>query len=219
MSNQLYFASVDPTGTTITVPHYAASMQYPTRDQVKYKPTLDGKINIQRRITDDREIKFIFESVKEREQICKGTVISGTLQADEFSTSLSAYASGSFNGYYLKFDDDTTTVAIRDGEIVVDDFVKTAGVISFASSFASAPQAGDTFTIYRLASWVDTLKAQRYVLSDLEFTLTVESGNDFDYLPESSTVIILDVQDDEPTATSVKQVIKRVTVVLRKVPS
>jgi len=49
--------------------------------------------------------------------------------------------------------------------------------------------------------------------------LTVESGNDFDYLPESSTVIILDVQDDEPTATSVKQVIKRVTVVLRKVPS
>ena len=63
----------------------------------------------------------------------------------------------------------------------------------------------------------------RYVLTDLEFTLTVATDDavavDFDYLPESSTVIILEVQDDERLDTSVKQVIKRVTVVLRKVPS
>ena len=209
MSNQLYFASVDPTGTTITVPHYAASMQYPTRDQVKYKPTLDGKINIQRRITDDREIKFVFESVKEREEIVASTASTGSTDT-EIKTNLSGYANGSFEDYYIKF-------TVADEERLISS--STGGTVTVSAAFTSAPSSTDAFKIYRLASWVDTLKAQRYVLSDLEFTLTVEFGNDFDYLPESSTVIILDVQDDEPTATSVKQVIKRVTVVLRKVPS
>lgn len=219
MSNRLYLSSVSPTGTTVTIPHYAASIKYPTRDQIKYKPTLDGAINIQRRITDDREIRIVFEDVKEREEICTGSVVAGTLTATSFSTGLSSYIDDSFNEYFLKFDSDTTTSAIRSEEIEVSDFAASGGLFSFGSAFTSAPQAGDSFTIYRLASWVDELKAQRYVLTDRQFALTVESGNDFDYLPESSTVIILEVQDDETLDTSVKQVIKRVTVVLRKVPS
>ncbi len=215
MSNRLDFTS-SPTGTTIIVPDYAAAISFPTREQIKYIPTLDGATNIQRRITDDREIKIVYESVKEREAVMTGTAVSGG-SATEFNTDLTAYINDTFNGYYLKF----TSGAQNGEERLIGDFVKTNGVITTAA-FPGIP-GNDSFTIYRLAAWVDELKAQKYVLTDRKFTLSVatDDGNamDFDYLPETSTVIILDVQDDEVIATSVKQVIKRVTVILRKVPS
>lgn len=211
MSNRLYLASVSPTGTTLIIPDYAAHIDYPTDEQLKYIPTLDSKINIQRKIKDDREIVLTFESVKEREQICTGTAVSGG-SATVFDTDLT-HIDDTFNGYYLKF----TSGTYNGQERLISDFAQSGGQMTTAA-FGGTP-GNDTFTIYRLASWVDTLKAMKYVLTDLEFTLTVEEGNDFDYLPESSTVIILKVKDDEVIATSKKQVIKRVTVLLRKVPS
>jgi len=207
MSNRIDLIPVSPTGDTITIPDYAALIEYPTSEQIKYIPTLDGAINIQRRITDDREIKLVYESVKERELIMIGTVTASGSTVS-FQTDLSDYINDSFNGYYIK---------IGSEERLISDFVKLNGVVTCAA-FSAAP-TNESFTIYRLAAWVDTLKAQKYVLSDQKFSLEVESTNDFDYLPETSTVIILDVKDDDVIATSVKQVIKRVTVLLRKVPS
>lgn len=210
MSNRLYFD--DGASTQITVPDYAASIKFPTDEQLKYIPTLDGAINIQRRITDDREIILVFESVKESEEICTGTAVSGG-SSTVFNTSLTSYINDSFNGYYLKF----TSGALSGEEKLISDFAQSNGQMTTAA-FSGTP-GNDAFTIYRKAAWVDTLKAQKYVLTGKQFTLSVEAGNDFDYLPDSSTVIILDVKDDEVISTSVKQVIKRVTVLLRKVPT
>ena len=140
MSNRLYFASVDPTGTTVTIPHYAASIQWPTREQIKYKPTLDGKINIQRRITDDREIKLIFESVKEREEILTGVIDAG-ISTTSFKTDLGVsgdnYIDDTFNGYYIKLDtDEEQLISATGGFVAVD------GVITVDSAFSPAPTSG-----------------------------------------------------------------------------
>jgi hypothetical protein len=222
MSNRLYLAGVAGTassGTTITIEEYPSNMDWPTELQLQYVPSLDGTINIQRRINDDRAINIMFSNVKEREEIMSG-VVTNQVDDDTFDdSSMGGYVNDTFNNYYVKFDSDTSTSAIRGEERKVSDFTTSTGRFDLSSAFSAAPAVGDTYKIYRKTAWLDSLLANRYVLTDYKFDIQMESGYTHSILPDGITsqrVIIVDVVK-RVVPNSQEQNIYNVTLVLRKV--
>jgi len=210
MSNRLYLAGVG-SAPDITIEAYPSDIKFPVGLQLNYIPTLDASINIQRRVSDDREIKLVFDAVKYREAITIGTSVSGG-STTVFNTNLSMYTNDSFNNYWIKF----TSGPNNGTERRVSDFASANGQVTVSSAFGSAP-GNDTFMIYRKAAWIDTLKSNRYVLTDYQFTLEQETEHDPSVLPEyAQRVLILDVLETI-VANSLLEEIKDVVVILRKV--
>lgn len=214
MSNRLYLDGIgDASGSDVTIGMYPSNIVWPTELMLKYKPTIDGSINIQRRINDDRGIEISFDSVKERELVMSGAV-SASGSTSEFTTNFSGYLENdSFIGYYVKF-----TSGSNDGvEKKITDSTSGTPVLTTVA-FDNVPAVADTFEIYRIPDWIDDILDARYVLTGYEFDLKMESGYSVSVLPSgisSQRVIIIDVKKDR-VPTSNEQNVYNMSVLLRK---